>query len=216
MKYLALGIALALSAAAFAYPTVLGPSGGFQVPTAEIQQGWAIAIDRTESTAPEVPNTVISFGLLENVEVGAQYVDFGGADQWSVNAKLALPIDLAGGAFAVGAIYADAGANNPFGVYAAGTFPVAEDFALTANVAHIDLDAGGDDDDITVAVAAEKAFDNAAVGAEVVTSLFNTDTYGNLYVKYALSDALKVRLAWTGIGNATGFNLGAAYFFGAE
>ncbi|MHB9130893.1 MAG: hypothetical protein ACYDBB_07355 [Armatimonadota bacterium] len=252
-KLLILGIAIAVASAAFAYPTVSGPTGGFQVPTADTAQGVQVAMDRSEGDYAEWPNTQLLWGVMPNLEVGVGYVKnqsnmegfglgilgiFGTV--WNVDAKYALPLDLAGGKLAVGAVYEK---NQTVGfhawnAYLAGTWTVLGDLKFTGNILYSKPEEGDSNTDFLVAVA--KPFANGAeLGAEIdfnapdpffgpvplnqtsgfsrasVISLISSDgVFANVYYIFPVNDNLSARVALAGLGQATTWNLSAAYAFG--
>lgn len=116
MKTLTLGIltvVLAFAGAVQAFPTLQGPTGGFQVPTVAVQEGVAIAIDRGENETARVPNLRLEAGLYPGLEAGGGYekfeADYGDVTsaitQYQINGKYVLPIELLGAQLAIGAAY---------------------------------------------------------------------------------------------------------------
>ncbi|HEY3416983.1 MAG TPA: hypothetical protein VGM23_08885 [Armatimonadota bacterium] len=123
-KLLLLGLLLATSFA-FAVPTQLGFSGGFTVPTAEIQQGVSLTmiVDETEnfsmgapmtmSATEKLPQTLLTFGFGKSFEACIGYhkreLNFGGPsiDFSTTNASLkyALPWTIRNGKLAIGVDY---------------------------------------------------------------------------------------------------------------
>lgn len=218
-KLLVLGVALALTSAAFAIPTVNGPTGGFEVENAAVATGVQFAVDEATTGGLVVPNTRVLVGVLPNLELGARYLDTGITTTWGLNAKYALPIDLGGGALAVGAEFLDNGApadNNPWDVFLAGTWPLTEtgDVEGTLNVKYSDPDTAADKD-TSFGLAVQQNFDNgSAAGIEWLFSREGMDDSGNLFVIVPLNDTVTARLALAGINAGTGWYAGLTYAYG--
>lgn len=217
-KLFVLGIAIALASAVYAFPTLLGPTGGVAVPDSAVATGVSVAVQALPDGA-DIPQTFVKYGLLENLEVGAGYSDFAGVGNtmWSIDAKYILPIDLAGIKLAAGAVYADTGANNPMNIYASGSYGLAEDLTVVGCAMYTDPDTAADS---TIALGAgiEQAFDNGKVGAEYTMKNFGmvgAKAGLNVYVTMAINDAVSARAAIVGItGGASTFDLGLQYAFG--
>ncbi|OPZ84891.1 MAG: hypothetical protein BWY76_01658 [bacterium ADurb.Bin429] len=216
-KLLVLGMAVALASVAFAFPTQLGPTGGVLVPDCAIAEGLSVTVFDPPA-ATDVPQTQVLFGLMENLEVGFGFQDGGAAGDtmWSLNAKYALPIDLAGLQLAAGAIYADAGNTNPMALYLSGCYAMAEDINIVGTVLHFDPDTAASSE-VSLAVGVEKMLDNGKIGAEVALEdyLLAANTSLNVYADMSVNDALTARLAYAGIF-AAGADLSIAlqYAFG--
>ena len=251
-KMLSLGIAagmLVAASTAFAFPTIQGWTGGFNVPTAATQMGWTVAVDRAEGENARIPNIRVLGQVIPNLEVGAGIESTNrisnlaaNATFWNVNAKYALPIELAGAKLAVGATYGqgsdDVDLKNWHG-YLSGTIPV---MGADATLALVYQDVSGslvglaipDQKRLSPQIGIEKKAENgSAIGAEYV---FNNsivdqpismlrmanvtkaaDSYGTIYARLMLNDALQARVALTDINEpniGTTFVAGLAYSFG--
>ncbi|MHB9130891.1 MAG: hypothetical protein ACYDBB_07345 [Armatimonadota bacterium] len=235
-KLLILGIAMVVASAAFAYPTastfamtagpvaagtIGGATGGFMVPNADINTGITVAVDRFEGFQGEWPGTQLLWGAMPNLEVGAGYSKFG-FTAWNINAKYALPIDLAGGKLAIGGAYAKDDFMDfnirAWDAYLTGTWTVMGDLKFTGNVtyAKYSSDILGDENNTDFMVALAKPFENGAeLGAELdLNPPFDQGVFGNVYYIFPVNDNLSARVALAGLGQATTWNLSAAYTFG--
>lgn len=215
-KLLSLGVVAVLlvsACAAYAVPTVFGPTGGFQVPTTDIAEGVQLSVDRFEGESTQYPNSRVLVGVMEDLEVGAYYKQDQNTRAWNVNAKYALPFFTEYADLAVGAVYGEQfgqGAHVLAGYLSAGK----EFFGLqtTAAVAYTEL-VETNDNQWVYALAAEKAFENdTKLGAEFVGG-FAAD-FGNIYFLTPLNENLTGRVALSGIGQATDISFGATYAFG--
>lgn len=207
MQTLTLGIlavVLAFAGAVQAFPTLQGPTGGFQVPTVAVQDGVAIAIDRGESDTARVPNMRLEAGLYPGLEAGLGYEKYemtdedvtGSITQYQANGKYALPIELLGAQLAVGAAYHQTEFKNigmgevaldnlkNWSAYLAGTLPVCDNTDLTLLAMYDDVklkaDGGGEykAQKLVPAIALEQKFDNgSAIGAEY---FFNVSPFSSL------------------------------------
>ncbi|MHB9130892.1 MAG: hypothetical protein ACYDBB_07350 [Armatimonadota bacterium] len=226
-KLLILGIAMAVASAAFAYPTAFtmfeggtigGATGGFMVPTAEVATGVTVAVDRYEGETVEWPGTQIIWGVMPNLEVGAGFAKWEDSI-WDINAKYALPIDLAGGKLAVGGAYLKVQDEDfkVWDLYLAGTWTVMGDLKFTGNITYAKFSDGPFDEDNTdFLVALAKPFENGAeLGAELdLNPAFDEGVFGNVYYIFPVNDNLSARVALAGLGQFTTWNLSAAYTFG--
>lgn len=119
-RILGVTVLLAIAGAAYAYPTLTGPTGIVAVPTADVvgmagvrvaADYYAIADDDLglDDTTP----LRVQAGLLKIVEVGAAFwpvsLDDSDADTWALNAKVHSPIGFFGFDLAAGAQYAVTG-----------------------------------------------------------------------------------------------------------
>jgi hypothetical protein len=129
-KLLILGIAAAMACAAYAYPTLGGPTGLVTVPTAavapagqlDLAADWFYAGGGVSATLP----LRVLYGIGDQFEIGASYINTEGDDTnpWSINAKYALPVNLVGADVALGATYTNTDSDfvdNFITVYAAAT-----------------------------------------------------------------------------------------------
>ncbi|HOF88220.1 MAG TPA: hypothetical protein PLZ36_08995 [Armatimonadota bacterium] len=200
-KLLVLGMAVALASVAFAFPTQLGPTGGVVVPDCAIAEGLSVTVFDPPA-AVDIPQTQVLFGLTENLEVGFGFFDAGGIGDtsWSINAKYALPIDLAGLQLAVGAVYFDAANINPMALYLSGCYAFSDDINIIGTVLHFDPDTAASSE-TSLAVGIEKLLDNGKIGAEVALEdyLLAANTALNIYADLSVNDAITARVAYAGI-----------------
>jgi hypothetical protein len=103
-----------------------GPTGGLQLPTADVATGYQIAIDRSELEAARFPSVRFLAGFVPNLEMGLTYEDARlntdifatpaltrqfstgntlSARVWGLNAKYVLPFAAGKGKIALGAQY---------------------------------------------------------------------------------------------------------------
>ena len=77
-KLLLFAMALLIACAAQAMPTLNGPTGGFELPTAEIApNGITVAVDQaTNADDVNYPNMRALYGIDKNLEVGLKYEQF--------------------------------------------------------------------------------------------------------------------------------------------
>ncbi|MHB9130890.1 MAG: hypothetical protein ACYDBB_07340 [Armatimonadota bacterium] len=226
-KLLILGIAMVVASAAFAYPLAISPNnfsgsattGGFQVPTADVATGITVAMDRFEGETVEWPNTQLVWGAMPNLEVGAGYFK-DESSLWNIDAKYALPVDLAGGKLAIGAGYAKDQSDfdaKVWDVYLAGTWTVMGDLKFTGNIYYAKFsNVFGDENNTDFLVALAKPFANGAeLGAELdLNPPFDEGVFGNVYYTFPVNDSLSARVALASLGQATTWNISAAYTFG--
>ncbi|HEY3415720.1 MAG TPA: hypothetical protein VGM23_02440, partial [Armatimonadota bacterium] len=141
-KLLTLGMVamLALAGAAYAYPSLSGPTGFGVLPDAAVATGFEAAADfyntadsfaLNSSLNFETPDAYpirVVFGAGQNFEIGGGYELMEDNNIWSVNAKYALPIELAGAKLAVGAQYWNMTDTDgtQYQIYAVGDIPVGE------------------------------------------------------------------------------------------
>jgi len=250
-KLLSLGIAAGLLVAAstaFAFPTIQGWSGGFNVPTATVATGWTVAVDRAEGETARIPNIRVLGQVMPSLEVGAGFEEASNntlgvtASLWNINAKYALPIELAGAKLAVGALYGQGSDDldlKKFNVYAAGTMPF---MGVDGTLALLYQDITGsllgasiqDQKRLSTQIGIEKKLENgAAVGVEyifnnsivsdpIIFSRMNkvtklNDDFGTIYARFPLGDSLMARVALTDINEVnigTTQSIGVAYSFG--
>lgn len=173
-----------------------GATGGYQVPTADVQTGISATIDRSELEVARTPSIRVLAGVADNIEVGAGYEDiavntglFAGDNDvtistWNLNAKYALPVPTDYAAFALGANYnkinlSDISAGVPdaeaWNVYLAATKQLPGDAKVSANATYtmlkVDTPIVTDKNDIAFGLGYEKAFENETVaGAELILS----------------------------------------------
>jgi len=123
-KLLSLGMAAALlvvTSAAFALPTLTGPTGVVDTPTADVAAPgqFTIAADwydfgaadwydfGIESSSVNLIPIRLNYGVAPNFEVGAMYTvsDGDGSDAWGLNAKYMTPFTLGDAEWSIGASY---------------------------------------------------------------------------------------------------------------
>lgn len=237
------GLALLAAYAAFAIPTLTGPTGGFELPTAGIaDKGVTVGIDvATSSNGVAWPDTRAEFGCGKHLEFGALYESVqtgsGKTDVWNINGKYQLPLDLGKTRLAVGALYGQGAGSAIFhtwGVYASGTTPLwntsaTATLAYSGNLYHAQFIetksmavTSGGTNGFTLGFADEMSLDkNNALGAEVIfgdkTGIFDATavkTHANLYLAHAFTDNFKTRIAYGGLFQNTGIYLGGEYNFG--
>jgi hypothetical protein len=220
-----------------------GATGGYQVPTADIQTGISATIDRSELEVARTPSIRVLAGVTKDLEVGVGYEDVSlntglfGADEdqtistWNINAKYALPIPVETAAFALGANYNSynlgsiAPDANALNIYLAGTMPLPGDAKASANITYTTVDVDDvtldDDNDIAFGLGYEKAFSNNTVaGAELILSAGDLlvdsaegISYANIYVNFPINEKMTGRAALSGIGKFTTTNVGMSYAF---
>lgn len=227
-KLLVLGMAIALASAVYAFPTLLGPTGGVAVPDCAVATGLSATVAALGSGAgASIPQTFVQYGVMENLEVGAGYADAGvvNGTAWSLNAKYILPVDLAGIKLAVGAVYGNGknGAGktiNPINAYLSGTYGLAKDVNVVGSAMYSDPDTAGKSNQVSGAIAIEQAFDNGKIGAEIAMKDFGVvgaKAGLNLYATMAVNDAISARAAIAGINTgASTFDLSLMYAFGGK
>lgn len=107
-KLFCLGLAMALSSAAFAYASLTGPTGLVNVPTAAVEPAGqiSVAIDGVDTKDNVTVPVRVLYGAMENLEVGAS-ASFQDKDEvFGLNAKYQTPLAIAGFNWAGGAQYA--------------------------------------------------------------------------------------------------------------
>lgn len=107
---LTLGMAAGLlisACAAYAYPSLIGPTGTGALPTAAVVPAAQLDLAGDfYNTDPSNSFPVRAvYGASENLEIGAGYTFLDGANSWLLNAKYATKADLAGFKVSVGATY---------------------------------------------------------------------------------------------------------------
>ena len=234
-KVFILGLALFAACAANAIPTLTGPTGGFELPTADIAPSVVtVAVDQgTNQNHIVYPNSRLLLGFGKMLEIGGKYEQVTQRDEdgsfktdvWDVNAKVQL-VHIAGFKLAVGAVWGQM-LNNNLGTidhqgngYAAATIHVG-DIKLTANAGYSkDIDAGTKG--WTGGLAAEKMLgERTALGAEYLcgdkTGVFGdvnpAKNHADIYVTHAISSSFSARVAIGGLGQDTSMYLGGAYRF---
>lgn len=234
-KVLMLGLALLAACAANALPTLNGPTGGFELPTANIAaNGITVAVDQaTNSDGIAIPNSRLLLGGDKTFEFGGMYeqvtqTNFFGSNDievWNANAKLQL-LRCHGWKVAVGGVYGQLLDNNQgnldhqWNAYVVATTKWGG-CNTTANIGYGE-NIGAATKGYSGGVAAEKFLgERTAIGAEYLcgdkTGIFGnispTLSHGNVYLTHAFTNNLSARVAVGGIGQDTSLNLGGSYKF---
>lgn len=231
-KLLVLGMAVALASAAFAYPTLTGPTGLATVPTAAVAPAGelTLAADWFDTEVDETIPIRVLYGVGENFEIGAGYFLQNDNDAWGVNAKYLTPLTLGGFAWALGAQYidftdADVTATQ---AYFAGTrgFAISEDgagpaLAGTLGVNWTQLSNGVDEDAFRFFAGLELGFENGlSIAAEYQTEDddIETDPVFSAVVRYPFTPALSAQVGITNGpivgGDDSNIFAGLSYAFG--
>jgi len=227
-KMFILGLALVAACAAYATPTLTGPTGGFELPTADVAvKSVTVAMDQaTNFDGPAYPNTRAVCSVLPGLEVSGMYEQFkageGKDSTWNASAKYQLPVDTGKLKLAVGAGYGEAyGTDHLWNAYVAATTPLCGTKA-TANIGYA-KNVGIDRSGISAGLAVEKSLnEKTAVGAELIfgdktgifTEVFPGSVHANIYVSHSISDGLSARLGFAGIGqDETSLYVGGSYKF---
>lgn len=225
-KMLVLGIALALACAAYAYPTLAGPTGLLTVPTAAVAPAgqFQAAIDLQYIGSDELYPIRALYGFNGNLEFGATYFTgeaTGDDNVWGINAKYALPANFLGADWAVGAAYQDSDNVSTTAAYLAATKAFEETFTGTAALLWSDDDVdevttagqSDDDSDFALAVGVQANLDN---GLSLIGEYVNTlpGASLNFAARYPLTDALTAQLGF--VGDTSDTTLGINYAFGGS
>jgi len=196
-KLLILGLTLLAACIANAsIPTLTGPTGGFELPTANVlASGVTVSVDQNTSNNVNTiyPSVNVLVGLGSGLEVGAGYAqqwaydyynqNWNRANLWDVNAKWQLPLGEKDFKVAVGATYGqllqqypddDPYFGHAYNVYVAATAPIAG-CKCTGNIGYgknveewYSYDKMGESG-FNGGVAVEKMLgDDTAVGAELI------------------------------------------------
>jgi hypothetical protein len=241
-KLFILGLALVAACAAQAIPTLTGPTGGFEVSTADVASAKTVTVAVDEATNQDGivwPNTRVLFGVCKGLEIGGMYAQdttttSTNANLWNVNAKYQLPINAGKVNFAIGGF--DGQLNNAqfdgqsyhqVDGYLAVTCPL-WGMKASGNIGYaktIGMDAEG----LTGGLALQKSLgDKEKAGLEFVfgdkagvSGDFNpagTDfanaSHLNIYLTRDITDNLSARVAVADLGQDTSLCIGAAYKFG--
>ncbi len=228
-KLFILGLVLLAVCAANAIPTLTGPTGGFELPTAGIApKGVTAAIDlATSSSGVAWPDTRAQFGFNQDLEVGAMYQSIqtmdGKKNIWNINGKYLLPLAAKDLKLAVGAMYGETVVTHPWAIYAAGTMPLMGTDA-SASLAYASSTGSNDRNGFTLGLADEKSMNkDTAIGAEILfgdkTGIFaamTNKTHINLYLTHTVTSNFSARIAYAGLLQNTGIYLGGCYTFDAK
>jgi len=216
MKMLTLlGLAVALAGAAFAYPTLTGPTGMATLPTAETLPAGQLnlAADYYNTSDGPIENTYpvrLSFGVTENVEIGGAFLLQEDMDMWVIHAKLSPLLPLLGFNWGAGAQYAQQdfpvlGDDTITQVYWVGDMVMNEGgegqptFDLTLGMNWTDSDLLNDDAIRFFAGVRAGFVNNFSVGAEYQTEDDDLDAEAlwSAYARLGLTDTIAVQAGWT-------------------
>jgi hypothetical protein len=213
-KLFALGLLVALASAVYALPTVFGTSGGFLVPSTNVQKGVQLSVNSAVDMGSKLPLTQLNWGVLPNLELGAGVFDWGGDLTWGVNVKYALPYEIAKGKLAAAVVYnveTDHSDYTELHAMLIGSWPV---FAASTFTAAVDFQGGDINDATAFLFSFVKSFKNGTeLGLEYN---FNLDSdaifdefleqggdFGSAYIGFPINEMLSGRVAVTGINNGT-------------
>jgi hypothetical protein len=248
-KILSLGIAagmLVSACAAYAYPTLAGPTGGLALPNAVVAPAGSFNVaadyDRTGKTGTEIGDTVpvrVVYGIAKGFELGADYgfqkLGDENGNNWGVNLKYATPLKVAGFALAAGGLYnktkVDVLAENltatEFYLVGGTVLPLAGksvNLSLGANwtegkakIAGLEGKASG----IRAAASVDAMLaSNLCLGLEYQTAKKDLDAkpLSSIYARYAVTPMIAVQLGYTNAGlfNASDVTPAASGVVGAN
>lgn len=99
--------ALAIATAAYAYPTLTGPTGGATLPNAAVVPAGQLQLAADwVNTDPDAAFPIrATYGLGSNFELGAAYIVQSDANTWDINAKYATALKVLDFSWALGAQY---------------------------------------------------------------------------------------------------------------
>ena len=236
-------LALGMSLAACAIPTLTGPTGGFTEQHAAVASGIQVAIDQSTPATPGMlgaPNTRVLFGDGRNYEIGGAFQQTITKDRaWNVNAKYLLPIASRNVTFAVSGLYgAPTKAEHEWDAKLIASAMISNDIAVSANVGYINLLAA-DDNSLYASLAASKYVNpQTVIGGELIfgnelapyftmaDALQQTTSpvppfvhnanrmHMNIYSSYNLAENTVARAGLIGIGQGTMLFLGVSYQIG--
>jgi len=241
-KILTLGMVAALLAfacAAHAYPTLAGPTGLIQAPTAMVVApgSFDLAVDYDASKNKETFENDsyplrAQFGVGGGLEIGGGYdvSAFDGKGFWNVNAKYQLPYSFCGMTTAVGALYGEARDIPVWGggtteikatqVYFAGTnhFDCIIPLSVTLGVNWTQLEENNKQSGVRAQIGVEaKVFQDLALVGDIQSSAKNMNPYQkNLWsagARYAFTPELKAEAGVTN-GLFNGMSSRANFFVG--
>jgi len=210
-KLLIPGLFAALACAAYAYPTLGGPTGLLTVPTTAIASTGQlqVALDWwNDSNADATVPLRAVYGLNDKLEVGAAFTTSeasGSDDLLSINAKYLTPFTLGDANLAVGAGLSKDG-DSVLSLYGTMTKTFAETFNGT-----VALQWDDESDDFLLGIGAETQLDN---GLRLIAEYINTlpGVELRLAARYPLTDALTAQFGV--VGSLNSVTIGAAYAFG--
>ena len=230
-------LALALVSIAFADTTLLGQTGGVQVPNAYVTDSAMISVNQVTGNSgwgsSRYPSVNIVAPIGDIVEVSGSYYSFGGYGDNNIltlGGKVAVPVNL-GADLGLGFTYSRSSTFNEVAVYGAVSKKVLGVVA-TANFKYFE---GNSDaynfsyDDTLLSFSLDKAFSNDVnIGVEYATGNPKGQTaiadsfytyghgyanYGNIYCRYQVTDNFKAQLAVTSVGKNAGLVVGGSYVF---
>jgi hypothetical protein len=211
---LGLALVLVLAGAAFAYPTLTGPTGLATLPTAATLPAGqlALAADYYDTSDGIIENTFplrVTFGLAESWEIGAAYLSQTDANLWAVNTKFGPLLNLLGFDWSAGAQYAqqDFPVNDEtvMQAYWVGDMVMSEGgegqptLGLTVGVNWTDSDLL-DTDAFRAFVGIQAGFaSDFSVGAEYQTKDddIEAEALWSVFARLGLTDSLAVQAGWT-------------------
>ena len=213
-RIFALGIlVVALAAgAAFANPSLLGPTGGVNLPTADVAglSELDIALDYqdvNDAGMEEAYPLRLVYGVSENTEIGFDFAkQDDNLDSWGLNAKFATPVTLGGFNWSGGIVYKQLndGDEDGYGLYWVGSRLINEPAEgtpaarMSLGVSYIDADTLGDAFRPFVAVDFE--FSN---GASVIAeyqfkdSELDDEAMGAIALRYPFSEGFTGQVGFT-------------------
>jgi len=222
-KMLVLGIAVALACAAYAYPTLSGPTGLLTVPTAAVAPAGQFQFAADMQGADDVFPIRALYGFGGNFEIGANFITGNGLedDVWGINAKYALPYTFGDAAWGVGALYQDSDSASTIGAYLSLTKEFEKNFSGTASLMYSDVDFDDeefatqveDDSNWAFALGAQATLDN---GLTLIGEYVNSLPGGSLNAaaRYPLTDALTAQVGF--VNDLSNVTIGFNYVFGGS
>ena len=216
-KLFTLGIALAFACAAYAYPTLTGPTGLANLPTAGIvgAGGFNVAVDYYDMDGEEAIPIRLLYGLNDTVELGASYWMQDGVDAFMLNGKWVTPLTLLDMPWALGAQYMDFDFDGTATqLYFVGTRPLMEDdFALNGTFGLNWTSFSEefiDDDAIRFFVGFDATFANnlmLALEYQTKSSDLDEDALWSLLARYPFTETITGQIGYTnGLGGVIGLD----------
>jgi len=224
-KLLILGIALALACAAYAYPTLSGPTGLVTVPTAAVapagqfqaSMDWWYIFNDNDAVIP----IRVLYGINDQLEVGAAFFTAEGSDSdaFGVNAKYVLPFGAGDAEWAVGASFIDPDdGDSSFGASLSATKAFTETFSGTAALLFSEDSMGflsdlnnNSDNDFALAVGGEAMLDSGLTVVGEYVNFLPTASI-SMAARYPLTAALTAQLGF--VFNTSSSFIGFDYAFG--
>ncbi|HEY3415718.1 MAG TPA: hypothetical protein VGM23_02430 [Armatimonadota bacterium] len=205
---LTLGIAalLALTGAAYAYPTLYGATGTGLQPDATVAPGIQVAADFYNTDDDFGSSTIpvrVLYGAGQSFEIGAGYTFVTDANYWNVNAKYATPLALAGAKLAIGAQYFDLTdlSGTITQLYLVGDVPLGAMAKVNLGVNWTKVDAGATDTDAFRFFAGINATlaDKLGLVADVQTrnKTLESDMLYSVAVRYPFTPSLSGQIGYT-------------------